>query len=101
MKEVHTQHFIVILSMYTIWTIISTIVYTIPLAKLVPNTISLDETKNLLQFCEKEDFSVNDYDIALVLICDVNSQYDWKVHILYNQCLNGTFPWRTCSVKAI
>ena len=55
-------------------------------------TISLDETKNLLQFCEKEDFSVKDYDIALVVICDVNSQYDWKVHILYNQCLNGTFP---------
>ena len=55
-------------------------------------TISLDETKNLWQFCEKEDFSVNDYEIALVLICDVNSQYDWKVHILYNQCLNGTFP---------
>ena len=35
-------------------------------------TISLDETKNLLQIFEKLLFSVNDYYLALVPLADVN-----------------------------
>ena len=57
-------------------------------------TIYLGDFKNLQQYFEKLLFSVIDYYAALVLLHDFNDNYDSKLHLIYNRCLNGTFPWR-------
>ena len=48
----------------------------------VPNTISLDDFKNLWQIFEKLLFSVNDYDFVLGLLDDINAFDGWEIHIL-------------------
>ena len=46
------------------------------------HTISLDDFKNLWQSFEKLFFSMNDYDIVLILLSDVNACDGWEIHIL-------------------
>ena len=56
------------------------------------STISLDDFKNLYQNFKKLLFSVIDYCELLWFFYMMLMNYDSKLHLIYNRCLNGTFP---------